>query len=354
MTIKTKEITVGLGQLMLDPNNYRLNGGEEHLELSAEEIKSRQSETQQKLVKENISDLETSILKNGFLEVDKVVVKELVEDSTENNLKKFVVIEGNRRVAAFKSLISEYYDERKERFLEDFPEQLKEKYKSINVILVEGSNEEIMDYSQRLMGIRHVSGPRQWGGYQSAKLIHDMVKAGQDYKKISTLLGMRPAEVQRRHEGYLVLMQMKNDPLYSDKAAPKLFSLFAEMVGASKFFKVEWLGWNPEKGIFESKDKLHRIYEAIIPREDRTAEIKNPARLRYFAKVVSTPEIRQQLEDGVLLDDIDYDFDADSRIKKIKAFITFTRKLKSVSDAEFELFGELRRSIDSLLDPEGK
>lgn len=354
MTIKTKEISVGLGQLMLDPNNYRLNDGAEHLDLETNAIISKQAEVQQRLVKENISDLETSMLKNGFLEVDKIVVKELPDHPVSKGLKRFLVIEGNRRVAAFKSLISEYYNEREEEFVDDFPEQLKEKYKSINVILVEGAPEEIIDYSQRLMGIRHVSGPRQWGGYQSAKLINDMVKAGQDYKKISTLLGMRPAEAQRRHEGFLALMQMKVDPHYSTFADPKLFSLFAEMAGGSKYFKSDWLGWDPERGEYLNKNNLHRIYDAIVAREGGAVEIKNPSRLRRFAKLVATKEIRDQLEIGVLLDDIDYDFDTKARIDKINAFIKFVRNVKESSEVEVRLFEELRVHIDDLLDREGR
>ncbi|ERS82090.1 hypothetical protein Q667_06025 [Marinobacter sp. C1S70] len=353
MTIKTKEITVGLGQLMLDPNNYRLNDGADHIDLTTKEIVHRQVETQQRLIKENISDLETSILRNGFLEVDKIVVKELDDDLGEKKEKRFLVIEGNRRVAAFKSLISEYYDHREEKFFDDFPEQLKEKYKRINVILVEGSEEEIKDYSYRLMGIRHVSGPRQWGGYQSAKLITDMVRSGQDYKKISTLLGMRPAEVQRRHQGFQAFMQMKNDPEYAERADSKLFSLFAEMVGGNKYFKNEWLGWNSEKGLFENKENLYRIYDAITPRADNELEVKNPSDLRKFSKNVLIKEVRVQLESGTLLRDIDYDYDAEKRINKIKSFITHVKKTSDISRAELELFEELKARLEELLEKEG-
>lgn len=354
MTIKTKEITVGLGQLMLDPNNYRLNNGNVHVDLTAEEIFLKQAETQQRLVKENISDLETSILRNGFLEVDKIVVKELDDDLKGNNGKRFLVIEGNRRVAAFKSLLSEYYDHREEKFFDDFPEQLKEKYKRINVILVEGSEKEIKDYSYRLMGIRHVSGPRQWGGYQSAKLITDMVNSGQDYKKISTLLGMRPAEAQRRHQGFQAFMQMKNDPEYAERADSKLFSLFAEMVGGNKYFKEDWLGWSSEKGVFENQRNLHRIYDAITPKDDGELEVKNPSDLRKFSKNVLIKEVRDQLESGTLLDEINYDYDADKRIAKINSFITYVKETSDISNVELELFEELKSRLEELLEREGR
>jgi hypothetical protein len=350
MTIKTKEITVGLAQLMLDPNNYRLNKGEEDKEYSDDEIIDEQENIQQKLISENISDLETSILKNGFLEVDKIVVKELSNLTDITELKRYVVIEGNRRTAAFKSVINEYYIEDEERFDDDLPASIQEKYKSINVILVEGSDIEIKDYSQRLMGIRHVSGPRQWGGYQSAKLINDMAEQG--YKKIGTLLGMRPNEAQRRHEAYLAIQQMKRKPDYTDKANPKLFTLFAEIVASNRFFKDEWLGWNSVTSEFDNEKNLHRIYDAILPNENNKQEINNPSKLRFFAKCVKTEEIRIQFENGVLLDEIDYDFDAEKRLEKIKGFISFTKKLASLSSVEYELYLKLQETINALPEPE--
>jgi len=350
MTIKTKELCVGLAQLMLDPNNYRLNRGEKVEEYTDDQIVDMQDLIQEKLISENISDLETSIIENGFLEVDKIVVKELTNISKSNDFKKYVVIEGNRRTAAFKSLITDYYITDEERFDSDLPVFVQEKYQNINVILVEGTDIEILGYSQRLMGIRHVSGPRPWGGYQSAKLINDMSKQG--YKKIGTLLGMRPNEAQRRHEAYLAIQQMKRNPKYKDKANPKLFTLFAEIVGSNKFFKEEWLGWNKDTHEFDNENNLYRIYNAILPNDDGKQEIHNPAKLRFFAKCVNTEEIRIQLEEGVLLPDIDYDFNLETRIKKIKKFIRFTKKLSNVSIDEHELFLELQDSIEKLPRPE--
>ena len=350
LSIKTKEITVGLGQLMLDPNNYRLNRGEDWEIFSDDQIVSMQDEIQEKLISENISDLETSILKNGFLEVDKIVVKELNNLNGQSDLKKYVVIEGNRRTAAFKSLINEFYLDEEEKFDDDFPESLQLKYQSINVILVEGTEPEINDYSQRLMGIRHVSGPRQWGGYQSAKLINDM--ASQGYKKIGTLLGMRPNEAQRRHEAYLAIQQMKKDSKYRDQASPKLFTLFSEIVGSNKALKIDWLGWNNETREFENIKNLHRVYDAILTGETDKPEINNPTKLRFFAKCISTPEIRIQIEAGTRLNNIDYDFDAEYRLKKIKEFIKFTKKLEVTSSIEYQLFLKLKEQIENLPIPE--
>lgn len=356
MTIKTKEINVGLGQLMLDPNNYRLDEGKETKKYTDREVANEQSNIEAKLVKENISDLKSSILNNGFLEVDKIVVKELKD--LDDKIPKYLVIEGNRRTSAFKSLISENYDVNTGTFNTGFPIDLKNKYQNINVILVEGTDDEIKSYSQRLMGIRHVSGPRKWGGYQSAKLINDMWKSSEyqgfeKYERIGNFLGIRPKEVQLRHEAYLALQQMKENPEYSERASSSLFTLFHEMVSSNKYFKYTWLGWDDDELKFNKSIPLERVYDGILPDSKLVKEIHNPSKLRYLAKVISIDEVRVQIEGGTKINDVDYDFDADKRINKIKNFSTFVGKMNAddLTTDEFELYDTLSSIITKLISP---
>ena len=159
---------------------------------------------------------------------------------------------------------------------------------------------------------------------------------------------MRPHEAQRKHEAYLAIQQMKRDPDYTTKASPKLFTLFAEIVASNKFFKDEWLGWSTEDLEFTNTGNLHRIYDAILPTEDGYQEINNPSKLRFFAKCVKTNEIREQLEAGILLENIDYDFDAEKRVEKIKGFISFTNKFEDLRLEEEKLFLRLKDIIERL------
>lgn len=343
MSIETKNITVSLGQLLLDPNNYRLFDGEEGDDNSALDIVNDQDDIRKKLSRKNTAELENSILENGFLEVDKIVVKKL-EGITGN--EKYIVIEGNRRTAAFKSLISKNYNEEEGRFEDDFPDFLINKYKSINVVLVIGSKTEIEDYSRRLMGIRHVSGPKQWSGYQSAKLINDMVLSGDKYEKISKLLGLRESEVKKRREAYLALNQMKVNERYSCHARIDLYSLFVEAVSANSAFKKEWLGWDDEKSKFENKSNLERFYSAIVPHEDGYLEIKNPSNLRDFVKAVNIKEARDQIELGVYLKKVSFDFEEHKRVQKINDFSDFLDGLKEFTSGDLIALRNLSKKLD--------
>jgi hypothetical protein len=345
MSIETREITVSLGQLLLDPNNYRLNNGEEIVKYSLEELVSKQEGTRKLLSKKNTSDLERSILENGFLEVDKIVVKKI---ESNNDSERYLVIEGNRRTAAFKSLIINNYDEGNGAFLESFPEVLREKYKSINVVLVLGDEEEVEKYSRRLMGIRHVSGPKQWGGYQSAKLINDMCLSEENYETISDLLGLSVSEVKRRRNAYRAFNQMRSFDSFKEKANTNLFSLFVEVAGAREYFRSTWLGWNEEELEFNNSVNLKRFYEAITPNENGELEIKNPTNLRFFIKSIEIVEVRTQIESGVPISDVNYNFDEHKRINKINGFIDFVTNFDSFTTNDLDRLRILNEFLSSM------
>lgn len=346
MAIQLLEIKVGLGQLMLDPNNYRLNNGEEVVDFSAEEIVAAQFDTQERLVKENVTDLASSIRENGFLEVDKIVVKKLI--GLDSVGTKYLVIEGNRRTSAFKSIMREI--SRVNDGGNKIERELREKSLGINVILVGGEEEEILDYSHRLMGIRHVSGPRQWGGFQGARLIDSMFKS-KDYKEISSLLGMRPAETQRRHEAYLAFKQMQSDEKYKDRAHIKYFTLLSEFVASNKFCKEEWLGWNKASKKFENTKHLHLVYDAIVLGDNNKQELTNPSKARKFIRSLSKPSLRQEIEEGVPFSELsEHHWGSDKNQKRIYDFTKFISKVSCFEEQERLALKGLKTVIDRVLD----
>ncbi len=351
MAIVTKEISVTLDQLMLDPNNYRLDEGFEERQFTDDDVIELQDDTKKKLRKSNISELEASIKKNGFLEVDRIVVRKLIDNSPSSDKKKYLVVEGNRRTAAFKSVMDNYWDSDIGSYLSDTPPNLIEKSKDIKVVLVEGDREQIEDYSQRLMGIRHVSGPRQWGGYQSAKLIHDMYDpdGGNDYPVIGELLGMRKNETKQKHEAYLAFKQMQKDEKYGSRANTRLFSLFVEMVSAHSAFKVEWLGWDEKSQCFSNSTNLRRIYKAITKDSDGVAEIKNPTDMRKVSHIIRNEIARSEFERGVLIEDIDVDLDADKRERRIRNFIRFVDGNSGFTEVEESALSDLKEILNSIL-----
>ena len=99
---KMKPQTVRLEQVYLDPNNPRLEA------LKGEPIPDErlaesgiQQACLERLKKFDIKALAESIRTSGFCTLDRVVLRRLDED-------KYIVVEGNRRVAALKVLQEEH------------------------------------------------------------------------------------------------------------------------------------------------------------------------------------------------------------------------------------------------------
>lgn len=294
ISFRLKDQRVRLEQLMLDPNNYRLAYEKDVIDYRDDEVVGLQSETQKRLVKEKLADLKSSIRENGFLEVDRIVVRRLV---TGNKDKLYLVVEGNRRTAAFKALISEH-----EKGLVILNQDLLDKRNSINVIVIDGNKEEIHRYSSTLMGIRHVSGPKKWVGIQSARLIHMLSKEGKTSTQIGALLGISSSEAERRGRGYKAYLQMSKDTKYGKKMLTKYYTLLNEFLSKRTGYK--WLEWSDKKGI-TNKEKRTRLYQALTKKDgEKNTEIYNPASARNFLSALSIERFRKKIEQGISINQL--------------------------------------------------
>ncbi len=102
-----------------------------------------------------------SIIEGGFLPIDRIVVSQI-------DIASFLVIEGNKRVAAlkwFEELINEgIVDKDVRQTFEKLP---------VSIILPEHDTES---NRLKIQGIRHISEIRPWGTYQKALLIKSMIE----------------------------------------------------------------------------------------------------------------------------------------------------------------------------------
>ncbi len=88
---------VPLEKLLLDPNNYRFHDDPEFLTAEPTRLheESVQDRAYRRLRDGGLVQLKNSILKNGFLPVERIVVRDY-----NRGEGAFIVVEGNRRVAA--------------------------------------------------------------------------------------------------------------------------------------------------------------------------------------------------------------------------------------------------------------
>lgn len=298
-----KEITVSLKQLLLDPNNPRVHEEEDFV--WAEPHRYHEASVQRKAyLRVRDSALKGSILRNGFLTVDRIVVRPY---QYKDGL--YVVVEGNRRVASMKWILEDY----ESGF--SVPAELMESFEALPVIVVEGDSEEAEIFRAALMGIRHVSGIRNWGGYQRAKLVVQLID---DYKldagEVSGRTGLSVHEVKRRYRAFKALEQMRASEDYGQYAKPSLYPVFHEAVSVPAVR--EWLGWNEDQCAFTNEKELDMFYQMLVPSEDEFGHQKDPkitsyAQVRELRLILEKPEAKR-----VLLDPSSTFFDALSIAKQ--------------------------------------
>ena len=269
---------VRLDDLLLDPNNYRIQEQEGFITYPEERfhLELVQSATRRRLREENLDPLRNSIIANGFLEIERIVVM-----PSSHVPGKFLVIEGNRRVAALQ-LIREQHEAGIE-----LPENVIDVFESVPCLVVEDTGQEPF-FREAIMGIRHVGGIREWGGFQRAKLIADLRdNHALDPTAISDRIGLSVIEVNRRYRAFKVLQQMQEDEDYAANATPKLYPLFHEAVSLPAVR--DWLGWNSEENRFDD-DQREVFYQLISPRGQEEGEAQ-PAKIKSYSEVRALREI---------------------------------------------------------------
>lgn len=285
------EEEVELDDLLLDPNNYRFQADEDFVR--ADDSRAHEGTVQDRayarLRREDLAALKNSILTNGFLPFERIVVRRYPTAES-----KYVVLEGNRRVAALRWI------RRDHDAGVTVPAELLETLGKVPVIVVENAEED-PTLQLALMGVRHVGGIREWGAYQRAQLVTELRDDHSlDTSEIATRLGMTAHEVNRRHRAFRALKQMEEDEEYGDFSSPEMYPLFHEAITGTNI--KEWLGWNDNDGKFENEETLHQFYDLITPTDTedgttRDAKLPNREAVRQLRAIIDVPEAKRKLLD---------------------------------------------------------
>lgn len=259
------EDKISYENLLLDPNNYRFQDRSDFQmadERRFHEV-SVQARAYGRIKDDSLTQLKNSIIHNGFLPVERLVIRpyEFIEG-------KYVVLEGNRRLAALRWIAEDHAAG------VTIPESVMQDLERVPVIIVNQQEGDSAFY-EALMGIRHVSGIKEWGGYQRARLVALMRDRHElDTGEVADRLGMTRHEVNRRYRAYSALEQMKNDEDYGDYAESTLYPLFHEAV-AQPVVR-EWLGWDENSGNFTNAETLHIFYDMLTPSDSEEGRQREP------------------------------------------------------------------------------
>lgn len=235
-----RDAKVRLEDLFLDPNNIRYaaidalnNVAENKIQ---DEAVQRKALERMLLEQFDVRQIKRSIAAGGFFPIDRLIVVELPPDKG-----KYVVIEGNRRVAAMKSL-QEEIDTGEVTVSDD----VKSSIANVPVVIVEDQDRDARyRMAHTLQGIRHVSSIKDWVPYAKAQLIPVMEADGKTLKEIREELGLTAPQVTVFRRVLAALKQMQDDNEYGEYFKPRLWGHFEEALKKPEIRK--WLGWDDDQ-----------------------------------------------------------------------------------------------------------
>lgn len=278
------EHKIDIDNLYLDPNNPRFWSGETRRKTPDNRAVEAnvQNRVEGKIGEYGIEELQYSILRNGFLPLDRIVVRKIGQFE-----EKYIVVEGNRRLAALRLLRQRIKENTisEEHISDEYLENLYECTNKIDVLLYEGL--ESNDISWIFQGIRHLGGIVNWKRAQRAKLIADQIeKESASYTEVGQKFGLTAHLVGRLYRSYKALEQMRQDDEFGQKTRNDYISLFEEAYRNASVRK--WLSWNEKEFIFENHENLKTFYAWITPDEDfeNRRRIHDPKHIKCLGTLV--------------------------------------------------------------------
>jgi hypothetical protein len=264
---KLSEHSIPLRQILLDPNNPRLIGIDDYAGVVEERAAEAdvQEHTLARLNSIRAFDQESlraSIEQSGLLPVDRVVVRPTGQNDADGN-PLYIVVEGNRRMAACKTLLVQHLTG--ERTLSD---RVKKSIEFPDVLVLDETQSEEARLEQWVIqGVRHISGLKPWGAYQSAKAIEAMLdRMGYSEKEVANALSISIDRVKRSKRVLSAIDQMAESEDFGSYAGPSMYTYFDEVLKRPKVRT--WLGWKEDSSRFEEDDNLQSFYSWITPDDE--------------------------------------------------------------------------------------
>lgn len=252
------DAVIDLDKIFLDPNNPRFTSlkwddvPDEHI--SDESI---QKTTRRKLEEGfSIYKLVDNIQMNGFLPIDRVIVKQFAED-------KYVVLEGNRRICAAKT-IKEMYLSNKDLVDQSVVESLQQ----IKCLVYTGSENQA---SWIFQGLRHIIGIQEWPAYNKARLLVQLMEdENLSLTEVGKKFGLTAYGAGQWVRGYYAFMQAAEESDYTQEIDERAYPYLQEVFSRSNPVFKDWLKWNDTEYKFEDNLKFNEFLSWLYPRSEES------------------------------------------------------------------------------------
>ena len=295
-----KRQVVPLSRLYLDPNNFRFVDHPEYRPVPPEHVYD--ADVQRRTTgfvlgrhQENVRDLIASLKENGWLDIDPILVR---KDAT-----RFLVVEGNRRVATLK-----YLQRRYEEDAIDLGRLDGAWFSRVPVLLYRDAGER--DHVV-MMGLHHISGKRRWPAVNRARAMEQLLpQFHNDADAVCRALGVSKREFNLSVRT-LALVDAYRKSDYGDQFRSDQYNLFREVLKSEA--TRDWLGWNHATCTASHGSNLERLF-SWMSREAEPEEGEDEGRdadgrispepvittgghVRELAKIIPDPEAVSRLDE---------------------------------------------------------
>ena len=300
--VRGRRQSVSLGRLYLDPNNFRFVDHPEYRPVSQEHVFD--ADVQRRTTgfvlgrhQENVRDLIASIKENGWLDIDPILARK--------DAARFLVVEGNRRVATLK-----YLQRRYEEDAIDLGKLDSAWFSRVPVLQYEDADER--DHLV-MMGLHHISGKRRWPAVNRARAMERLLpQFHNDADAVCRALGVSKREFNLSVRT-LALVNAYRDSDYGDQFQADQYNLFREVLKSEAIR--DWLGWNHATCRASNGSHLERLFswmsreaesEEGEEEEGRDTDLRTTSEpvittgghIRELARIIPDPEAVRRLDES--------------------------------------------------------
>lgn len=277
-----------VGDLHLDPKNPRL---------AEEEHTGTQASIQKVMEKEfDLQPIKDSLYRNAFFYEEPLVA--VYEPLPEFGVKPvLVVVEGNRRLCALKSILdnhAEYPSEAARKRLEKIP------------VVIRTNRDETLPF----VGFRHVTGIKEWEAPAKAQYAHCLVTAGYTVDRIAQLIGDKTRQVDRWIRTQSLVLRVNKLGITQEDAAKSFhFSYLLTATDAPATQKWLKLRQDPAKSLVKEvdDDRLKQLWTWLYGSKQREVSpvVPESRQIHKLNRVLAVPAATKELEKTGNLDRAD-------------------------------------------------
>lgn len=285
-----EKISVNISELVFDSKNPRLPK-------NMQGVKDEKKVIEYMVGYANITDLMESIAETGYSDAEPLLV---VKDKTG----KYIVVEGNRRLAAVKLLNNPEFSELRKKVIFDIVENASVEAPIKIPCVLYKKRESILDY----LGYRHITGVKDWGALEKARYLDQLYKihysnTGDEniYKKLARMIGSKASYLKNLHMALKLYDYANNEAYFQTGIKEKdiNFSWITTVLGYTGV--ADYIGYDRESVDLEKINKLNyeKLFVWMFDKENGV--VSESRDLSSLSSVLSFRQATEKLEKGASL-----------------------------------------------------